>query len=232
MPDNSEPRFQADFLVRVFGMDADSHPFSQNVHARNISDHGAKLSGLEKKLHPGDIIGVQFGDKKARCKVVWAADVGMTLKIEVGVSVVAGEPCPWQKERATQRARAVAPYSRNPPAAREKRKFPRHRIPFTIEIRDMKSVRSHTRTKTEDIAGSGCYVETRIPLPVQTTVQVTFWLDSEQVQTAAIVRTSDGGVGMGIEFIGLDETAQKQLQLQLESLAEKSSPLKKARGAV
>ena len=229
MPDTSEPRFHVDFLIRVFGMDADSRPFSQNVHARNISDHGAKLSGLEKKLRPGDIIGVQFGDQKARCKVVWAAEAGV-LKIEVGVSMVDGEPCPWQKQRATQRANDAVPYPRNAPAVKEKRKFPRHRIPFTIEIRDGKSIRSHTRTKTQDIAGSGCYVHTMIPLPVRTTLQVTFWLDSEQVQTSAIVRTSDGGVGMGIEFVGLDEAAQKQLQQQLEALAAKAAPLKKARG--
>lgn len=213
-------------------MDADNRPFSQNVHARNISDHGAKLSGLEKKLRPGDIIGVQFGDQKARCKVVWAADAGMALKIEVGVSVVEGERCPWHKERATQRARATAPYLRNAPAVKEKRKFPRHRMPFTVEIRDGKSVRSHTRTKTQDIAGSGCYVHTMIPLPVRTTLEVTLWLDSEQLQTAAVVRTSDGGVGMGIEFIGLDDAAQKRLQLELETKAAKAAPLKKARGAV
>ena len=59
-------------------------------------------------------------------------------------------------------------------------------------------------------------------------VTISFWLDSERVQTTAVVRTSDGGVGMGIEFTGLDEVAQQQLQRQVESM---DSSLMKARGA-
>ena len=57
-------------------MGADNRPFFQNAHARNVSDHGAKLCGIEKQLRPGDVIGIQFGDKKARCKVVWVVDAG------------------------------------------------------------------------------------------------------------------------------------------------------------
>jgi hypothetical protein len=71
---------------------------------------------------------------------------------------------------------------------------------------------------TADIAGNGCYVLTLLPLPVKRKLTITFWLNSETVNTAAVVRTSHGGVGMGIEFTGLDEATQKRLQLQVESL--------------
>lgn len=54
---------------------------------------------------------------------------------------------------------------------------------------------------------------------------ITFWLNSEAVETAAIVRTCDGGVGVGIEFTGLDEAAQQQLQQHLEKVAAESRPL-------
>jgi hypothetical protein len=63
MPDKSEPRFNVDFPIRVFGVDDDDRAFSQIVHARNIGGHGAKLAGLEEHLKAGDIIGVHFGDK-------------------------------------------------------------------------------------------------------------------------------------------------------------------------
>ena len=79
-------------------MGADGRPFLQNVQARNISHHGAKLSGLETQLKPGDVIGVQLGDKKARCKVIWVVDAGQAQKISVGVNLVEGQPCPWEKE--------------------------------------------------------------------------------------------------------------------------------------
>jgi hypothetical protein len=42
------------------------------------------------------------------------------------------------------------------------------------------------------------------------------------------VRTSDGGVGMDIEFTGLEDVTQKELQEHLENLAMESAPIKKA----
>ncbi len=59
------------------------------------------------------------------------------------------------------------------------------------------------RVTAADISGNGCYVETVLPLPIQTVVQVDFWIDQERVTTTATVRTRDPGVGMGIEFTGL-----------------------------
>jgi hypothetical protein len=233
LPDKSEPRVAADLVIRVFGMDADSRPFFQNAHARNISDRGAKFSGLEKRLRPGDIIGVQFGDKKARCKVIWAVDAGPVEKIEVGVTMVEGQRCPWQKEVETQQASETAPISRTALATDDQRKFPRQHIQFQIELQDGANVSMRVNQKTEDIAGCGFYVETLTPFPVRKLLNITFWLNSKRIHSAAIVRTSDGGVGMGIEFTGLDEATENQLQQQTETLAAESAPLnKKARGAL
>jgi hypothetical protein len=72
----------------VFGVDDDDHAFSQMIHTRNISDHGATLAGLEEHLKAGDIIGVHFGDKKARCNVIWVVDASDVHKIDVGVELV------------------------------------------------------------------------------------------------------------------------------------------------
>jgi hypothetical protein len=51
---------------------------------------------------------------------------------------------------------------------------------------------------------------------------ITFWLNSERVHTTAIVRTCDSGVGMGIEFTGLDQATQKRLQQQVEAVVVES----------
>ena len=229
MVDTSEPRFNVDLLIHVFGMDADSRPFSQRARTHNISDHGAKLSGLEKRLAVGEIIGVQVGDKKARFKVMWVA-AGSDLSMEVGVKMVEGQPSPWQEESEKLKAAATNPISRTKPPAKDRRKYPRHRISFPIEIRD-DTIGSHMGIKTADIGGQGCYVETLVPFPLKKAVTVTFWLNSQRIQTTAIVRTSVGGVGMGIEFTGLEEASQKELQQYLENLALEAAPFKKARGA-
>lgn len=213
-------------------MDANSHPFSRDVHARNISNHGAKFSGLEEQLTPGDIIGVHFANKKARCTVMSVADAGPVRKLEVGVRLVEGQTCPWEKEIETQQATEPTPICGAAKRAAEKRKFPRQRIPFPVEIRDEGDVGVRMSTNTADIAGSGCYIETRMPLPVNKVLGVTFWMNSEPVHTAAIVRTCDGGVGMGIEFTSLDEVTQKQLQQHVETMAAESAPLPAGHGLV
>jgi hypothetical protein len=47
-----------------------------------------------------------------------------------------------------------------------------------------------------------------------------FWLDSEKIRTKGIVRTSDPGVGMGIEFTTLEMQFQQKLQTYLEKIDE------------
>lgn len=219
-----EARFDVDLVIRVFGMGTDHRPFSQEVHARNISDHGAKFSGLETQLALGDIIGAHLGGKKARCEVMNVVDAGASRKIEVGVRLMEGQACPWQEEVGIQRASAGDSIPVPQPAAREKRKFPRHRIPFPVEIRDQGGAGMRMSTHTSDISGGGCYIETRMPLPVNQSLEITFWLNSEPIRTAAIVRACDGGVGMGIEFTGLDEPTRKRLQHHVEAVAAESSP--------
>ena len=222
MANKLEPRFSVDLPIRVFGVDDDDRAFSQVVHTRNISDHGATLAGLEEHLKAGDIIGVHFGDKTARCTVIWVVDASDVHKIDVGVELVEGQPHPWQKEVQTQCATGVAPVSRLEPAVEEKRKFPRLRISFQIEIQGERGEAPPMRTRTADIGGSGCYIETILPLPVGTISIITFWLNSERVHTTAIVRTCDSGVGMGIEFTGLDQATQKRLQQQVEAVVVES----------
>jgi PilZ domain len=223
MRERSEPRFDVDLPIRVFGMDADDHVFSQIAHALNISKHGAEIAGVKARLKTGDIIGVHLGDKKARCRVVSVVEAGAVETIEVGVKVVEGQPCPWQTEMEAQRSTGAVSISRTAPAAKDRRRFPRQRVSLQIEIQDSRASDAAMRTQTADIAGGGCYIETMLPLPVRKRLIITLWLNSERVHTTAIVRTSDPGVGMGIEFIGLDETTQKRLQQHVESIAIESA---------
>ena len=61
-------------------MGADGHAFEPCPGPGNISHHGAKLSGLETQLKPGDVIAVQVGEQKARCKVIWVVDADRPTK--------------------------------------------------------------------------------------------------------------------------------------------------------
>jgi hypothetical protein len=205
-----DPRLNTDLSVRIWGMAASGQTFNQTVHARNISISGALFSGLEHELKVGDVIGVQYKDRKTRCKVVWVMDTNSPQKMQAGVEIVQDQDCPWKAELPES-------HQTTPSEPNNRRRFARHRISFPLEVRDER-VNTPMRVNATDISGAGCYVETILPLAIRTTLRVDFWIDSDHISTSAVVRTSDPGVGMGVEFIGLTPDRQQRLQAYLEKV--------------
>ena len=158
---------------------------------------------------------MQFGDKKARCKVVWVLDAGVVQKIQAGIELLKEQECPWKTELLSTESSAPLPFT-------NRRRWPRHRISFPIELRNER-VNTPIRVNATDVSGNGCYVETILPIPIGTALKIEFWMNSEKISTGAIVRTCDPGVGMGIEFIGLPEPDRHRLQAHLEKLDPKVS---------
>jgi len=223
MDNRPESRVDAQILVRVWGMDADGRPFFQNANASNLSSDGAQLSSINHLLKAGDVIGIQHAERKARFKVVWVIDGGHARKIDVGVQLLPNQRSPWQDLAAWEKQEVST--------SGNKRRFERHKVLFPIEISFEDSRRSHIHTSATDIGGRGCYVETLLPLALGTKVHITFWMNDEKFQTSGVVRTSDPGVGMGIEFTALDNTVQEQLQQHLDKLDDGLASRDAAKGA-
>src|SRR6266850_977630 len=216
MENRPEPRVAINLLIRVWGTGADGKPFLQKAEARNISNQGARLSGIEHELSPGDVIGVQLGDKKARYRVVWIIDAGHLLKIQAGVQLVDGQQCPWTKELTQAEVKPVLATSSSPASGSiNNRRFERLKIRFPLELRDERGGGSRMQTAPTDISGRGCYIETMLPLARGTELSISFWIESDKVDTTGVVQSCDGGVGMGIEFTGMDLASQQRLQQHL-----------------
>jgi hypothetical protein len=206
----SESRVTVDLPVRVWGMTAEGRPFSQHARAQNISSEGALLSGVENELKVGDVVGVQCDDKKTRCTVIWAMNTGPIKKNQVGVKLLADQECPWKTYLPIQGATvSVLPSNR--------RRWPRHKISFPIELRDER-INTPMRINATDVSGNGCYVETILPLPVGTTLRVDFYLENQHIKITAVIRTCDPGVGNGIEFTGMPLEGKQQFQAYLDSV--------------
>ena len=204
-----EQRVPVDLDMRVWGIGADGRAFSQHARAHNISAGGALLCGIEHDLKIGDTIGVQAGEKKTRCKVVWAKNTRSVQKIRVGVQLVSKLECPWTAllSRSEGDTPTVAP---------GRRRWGRHKINFLIALYD-EHMSVPTRVTATDISGSGCYVETLSPFPIGTGLVAELWIGLERVMTRALVRTSDPRVGMGIEFVGLKTEDQRRFQDYLQA---------------
>src|SRR5579859_6252403 len=209
----SAPRATLDLKVKVWGMGANGQPFFQNAMAQNISATGACLYGIEPELKVGDVIGVQYEGKKARCKVVWMVDAGALKKTQVGVQLVLEQDCPWAAALPT----GMKSEERMEQRQDNRRKFARHKISYPVELRDER-VNTPLRVNATDISGNGCYVETVMPLAIATALRVDLWIEEEHLSYGAIVRTKDPGVGMGIEFTGMPEEVKKRFQAHLDKL--------------
>jgi PilZ domain len=206
----SEPRLSVDLPVRVWGMSAEGRPFSQHAHAQNISSEGALISGVENELKVGDVIGVQCGEKKTRCIVIWVMNTGPVKKNQVGVKLVADQDCPWKNYLPLDGATVAI-------AASNRRRFHRHKITLPLELRAERGG-APLRINATDVSGSGCYVESMMPLPLGTVLRVDFWLDSDHINITAVVRTCDPGVGNGIEFTGMPADTKDRMQAYLEAI--------------
>ena len=212
MEKRPESRVSADIPVRIWGMDADGHAFFQNALAGNLSSEGARLSHVSHSLKVGEIIGIQHADKKARFHVMWVKNSVAPGRNEAGVRILPQHTTPWEQVTVNSPRRPVA----HP--GTEKRRFTRHKVQFPLTISFPDDRRAHMQCNATDMGGRGCYVESLVPLPLETRVIITFWLDSEKIKSTGIVRASDPGVGMGIEFTDLEGTLQQRLQQYLEKM--------------
>ena len=206
----TEPRLSVDLPVRLWGMTAGERPFSQHARAQNISSEGALISGIESELKVGDVVGVQCEEKKTRCTVIWAMNTGAIKKNQVGIRLVAGQECPWKNYLSLDGATVKIDSS-------NRRRWHRHKISLPLELRDER-VNAPTRINATDVSGNGCYIETMLPLPLGTVLRLDFWLDAEHINISAVVRTSDPGVGNGIEFTGMPAEMKGRMQGYLDTI--------------
>jgi len=204
-----DERLSVNLGMRVWGMGADGRAFSQYARAHNISAGGALLCDIEHDLKIGDTIGVQAGEKKARCKVVWAANTHSVQKIRVGVQLLTKLNCPWIALLSKTDQEAPTPPGR--------RRWDRHKVGIPIALHD-EGAATPMRVTATDVSGSGCYVETLSPFPIGSRLIAELWIGAERVTTRVLVRTCDPRVGMGIDFVGLKTEDQKRFQDYLQAM--------------
>jgi hypothetical protein len=91
-----EPRLRSDLPVRIWGCDDRGVRFVQEAVARNLSGSGALLTGIQQNLRCGDLIGLQYENREAHFRVIWARDSRTSLKIQAAVQRVGPYECPWK----------------------------------------------------------------------------------------------------------------------------------------
>jgi len=89
MDRRKEPRLNAEFSVRIWGVDRNARPFTEIVRAKNVSAGGAELTGVRSKIHADELLDVQNGTQRAQFRVIWIGHG------EIGIRALPFEPPIW-----------------------------------------------------------------------------------------------------------------------------------------
>ena len=83
-----EERIPLQVSALISGLDRCGRAFTQQAKTLDISTCGARLSGVTSQLDPGNIVSIQFGNRKARFQVLWVGETGSDRQGEIGLKCI------------------------------------------------------------------------------------------------------------------------------------------------
>jgi c-di-GMP-binding flagellar brake protein YcgR len=113
----------------------------------------------------------------------------------------------------------------------DRRRFPRVKCQLPAEIKPSTSS-FPIQGETTDVSVGGCYIATTFPLAVGTSIDFSVWVESTRITCRAVIRTSDPGVGNGLQFLNLDQLSTELLSHYLNSLEIAENELNAPTGAI
>jgi hypothetical protein len=195
--------------VRIWGMNGSGSPFTQQAHTVDAGLLGACLEGLAHQVVAGEVLGVEYRERKTRFRVVWVGQSGTPDAGKVELS-------PLDKTEDFWRLQTTVTKEQREPG--ERRTTPRCACKGSTQIRQ-----AHTRfpqgASVSDISLNGCYVELMTIFPVGTKVDLLIRVAEFTVNCSAEVRTSHPGVGMGMVFVQMSETDRSALEKAVTRLS-------------
>ncbi len=93
-----EARTQLELTVTIWGVDTRGERFLQQAIARNISLSGALLCGIDSELRSGDVIGLLYGGKVSRYRVIWVRCQDGIDTLDAAIHRIEEDLCPWQEK--------------------------------------------------------------------------------------------------------------------------------------
>lgn len=87
-------RLQTDLSVRIGGRGRKRQSVRGNHRGKYISGGGALLSGMAREVKPGDVVWVEYHNRKVRFRVVWLSAPAMGQEIRAAVERLENKECP------------------------------------------------------------------------------------------------------------------------------------------
>ena len=205
-----EHRKQVALTVRIFGTDSTGRVFSDSVSTVNVSFEGAMLSGVNRPIQPGEIIGLTYGKNKARFRVQWVGQRGTPNQGRIGVQNVMPTSCIWD----------LPLEPRNSAEAKSKYAVARRhaRMKCTNSVQLNPAGEPPVWSKASDVSEGGCFVEMMIPVKMGTRLKICLWLKDDKVVAEGVVVHSRPAYGVGIQFTEMSQRDGERLREFLKGL--------------
>lgn len=227
-----ELRVHLQLPVRVWGLDASGKAFSSNTRTVEISALGARLVAGDLSVQKGEVIGIQFGEAKARFRVVWLGSE-RNEPGSIGVECVEPGKCIWtqalEKAATTQKAAVFTPAqppgtsaAPEPPPegawpAVDRRRYPRFSCTGALRAQQVGTDFTAVQ-KLTDLSLGGCYGESMAPFDRDTTLDLVLEVGGLSLRARGMVRTCHSSMGNGIGFTQIQPDEWKKLVRVVQQL--------------
>ena len=225
----SRRREKRNFLalpVRALRTDAGGNDLRHVVCTLDLSAKGARVTGLPEVTVGQEII-LEHKKNRVRFRVVWVGESGTARQGQVGLHSL--DP---NKKLADIEEFVAGDYVDNwAPDARsraeitpDRRQVQRFDCDRTVEY--WTDGGSPVTGRLENISLTGCFVNTRFPLPRRTRLQMTLFLYGMKIPAKGEVRVAGNGngEGMGIMFTSVERDSEIRLKKAVQCLKQSSQP--------
>jgi hypothetical protein len=210
------------------------------AHTIDLTDCSARVGGLTVMLEPGETVEIKRKAQKAKFQVIWMGAPGSAMEGQAGFHGLEPNRSIWDvdlsqehlDDESTEPETGPEQRQPNPPTLRiptpvvtvapgavppERRLHPRFACEGAATVRALTGdLVAHGPVK--DISAGGIYIETLIPFPVNTAVNVKLAICDVWVDVHGEVRASHASIGMGIAFQGLTSEVKAKLDHILQTL--------------
>jgi hypothetical protein len=226
-PERQNKRLHLALPIRVTYWDDAQKPCLEMACTYDISEHGARVTGLRSIKEAGEVVAIERGKSKAFCRVVWVGEPNTELQGQIGLQCVESDRIMWEAELRDM-VEAYEPVlqegSKQPrtfSSSERRRRRERFSLQGTAELSEKSAPPFKGPVTLKNMSEVGCLVLTKQVIPVGAELKVTLHIDDQNLTLKGHVRHAEPNVGLGIEFKEIRKGERQILQFLIRKLAEK-----------
>ncbi len=227
-PERQNKRLHLALPIRITYWDDQHKPCLEMACTYDISEHGARVTGLRSIKEAGEVVAIERGKSKAFCRVVWVGEPNTELQGQIGLQCVESDRVLWEAElRDMMEAfepvliEGTSKQGRTFSSNERRRRRERFSLQGTAELIEKSRPPFKGDVILQNMSEVGCLVSTKQIIPIGAELTVTLHVEDQNLTLKGLVRHAEANVGMGIEFKQIRKGERQILQFLIRKLAEK-----------